>query len=485
MTATTSPSGARIQGDDFQHLYGWYQALRMLIPEHGVDRVEIESDGAGNLDDVVVRRPAYNDEYVQVKYSVDARNPVTSDWLTTPLSARGKSPLQRFAASWAGLRKPPGKQPGMTLFTNRVLDPEDPILMLRDGQRGVVGPRLAQETPGSKAGRQMARWASHAGLSQPDLIELLSHLTFKTDQGASNALVEATCDRMRSVGLRARELDASAGVAAVRDWVKTGVRTIDASQLAAEIERRDLKGGVQYSTLLVEAIDHTHWPDGAAAHLDWVNLFEGTEPRARVQLRDPSLWSTKIRPEMVAAARALEAKGASRIVVRGYMRLPLWFLAGAELPDTRGHQVACSQNGAWWSSETAASAYEVMCRRMPLDQGGDLAVGLSVTNRVVDDVLTYCKRAALPCGTFLEVAGAKGVNRTAIADNAEAVGWAHAVRDAVRCAVRDTGARRVHLFISGPAGGSLLLGHSWNRVAPTIVYEHLGSAGYVPTFELP
>ena len=58
------------------------------------------------------------------------------------------------------------------------------------------------------------------------------------------------------------------------------------------------------------------------------------------------------------------------------------------------------------------------------------------------------------------------------------------VRDSIRAAVRDSGARRVHLFMSAPAGAALLLGHIWNRVGTTIVYEDL-SPGYVSTFEFP
>ena len=68
-------------------------------------------------------------------------------------------------------------------------------------------------------------------------------------------------------------------------------------------------------------------------------------------------------------------------------------------------------------------------------------------------------------------------------DAAAAVGWAHAARKEVRAAVRNTGARRVHLFMSAPAGAALLLGHIWNRVGTT-VYEDL-SPGYASTFEIP
>ena len=43
------------------------------------------------------------------------------------------------------------------------------------------------------------------------------------------------------------------------------------------------------------------------------------------------------------------------------------------------------------------------------------------------------------------------------------------VRDVVRQASKRS--RRVHLFLVGPMGLAALLGHRWNRVRPTIVYE--------------
>lgn len=42
--------------------------------------------------------------------------------------------------------------------------------------------------------------------------------------------------------------------------------------------------------------------------------------------------------------------------------------------------------------------------------------------------------------------------------------------------------QHVHLFLAGPMGLSLLLGHRWNHVAPTIVYEDLAALGYQPAF---
>ena len=39
---------------------------------------------------------------------------------------------------------------------------------------------------------------------------------------------------------------------------------------------------------------------------------------------------------------------------------------------------------------------------------------------------------------------------------------------------------RVHLFLDDPDGLALLIGHRWNRVAPTVVYEDLGHLSYEP-----
>ena len=43
--------------------------------------------------------------------------------------------------------------------------------------------------------------------------------------------------------------------------------------------------------------------------------------------------------------------------------------------------------------------------------------------------------------------------------------------------------QRVHLFLATPIGLALLLGHRWNRVAPTIVYDDL-PPGYEAAFTI-
>jgi hypothetical protein len=63
-------------------------------------------------------------------------------------------------------------------------------------------------------------------------------------------------------------------------------------------------------------------------------------------------------------------------------------------------------------------------------------------------------------------------------DDGGAVALAIGIRDTAR---RAASGRPIHLFQAAPLGLALLLGHRWNRVAPTYVYEDL-NPGYVHAF---
>ncbi len=166
------------------------------------------------------------------------------------------------------------------------------------------------------------------------------------------------------------------------------------------------------------------------------------------------------------------------------MRLPSWFAVGAELADVAGFQVGCVQRGETWSSHAAPSDFALTQRVVDVSQGRDLAVRLSVTTGLAEDVLSYIRLVELPVKTYFDLAPESGESDHALGDASAARGWGLAVRDAVRGAARSSGAEKVHLFISGPAGAALLLGHVWNRMPVTQVYADT-SLGYLPAYRLP
>ena len=53
------------------------------------------------------------------------------------------------------------------------------------------------------------------------------------------------------------------------------------------------------------------------------------------------------------------------------------------------------------------------------------------------------------------------------------------IRDLARSHAR---VGQLHLFLIGPLGVAVLLGHHWNRLITTHVYEHIGGLDYVHAF---
>jgi hypothetical protein len=101
-------------------------------------------------------------------------------------------------------------------------------------------------------------------------------------------------------------------------------------------------------------------------------------------------------------------------------------------------------------------------------------------------VTRYVAEQALPIRDLLILAPPGGPGPEVIGDGPAAARLAVGLRDAVRQKLEEQPVERIHLFIAAPGGLALLLGHRWNALRPTTVYEHLGSgAGYVPTLNVP
>lgn len=102
--------------------------------------------------------------------------------------------------------------------------------------------------------------------------------------------------------------------------------------------------------------------------------------------------------------------------------------------------------------------------------------------RTVSDVRSFLQDRQIPVGRLLILGPPGGPRDNAIAGPEEACSLAVGIRDAARRAGR--GHERVHLFLATPMGLAVLLGHRWNRVAPTVVYEDLAALGYEAAFTI-
>lgn len=480
-----SPSGARIRGDDYQHLFAWCQVLRALRQDSDISAIGVEDLGTGNVDDVTVYHRQEQNEFYQVKSSVDARRMVNFNWLTTSTDAGGPSMLKRFYASWLSLAGN-GQRPRLGLVTNRPCDPSDPIIVLRDGRDGTVAARLSEVGANTNSGRARRDLGVHLGIEEAELIEFLRNLHFRVGKIQEEWSEQAEM-LMYSLGLRSDQTAIQQGISTIRGWVTGGKRQLSIDEIQDEVATLNLRMSKPVGVLLVQAIERDLMPENATVALDWVDLYQGDEPRTRRRLHDNRLWNKRLRPEIQEAARILRAKGYRQVLVKGYMRLPSWFTVGTSLGDAAGFEVTSFHGTEEWASTGSVSRFpNAIVKNEKLGTGQALAVGVSLATNLSHDVVAYLTTNVPEVGRYVCLAPEAGPHNRAITNGSAALGWAINIRDHIRVLAREYKPDRLHLFLATPTRAALLLGHFWDRLPDTQLYEDQGSGhGYLPSFFIP
>jgi hypothetical protein len=408
-----------------------------------------------------------------VKYTVDASTPVNFAYLAAPSPQGGPSILAKINASRAKL----GHSAELHLVTNRAPDPSDPLISSRDTRTGLLVPRGAAGGPQSERGQARAKWADSIGVSEPELLDLLGALRFDLARDPAQ-LHETLSLTMLVTGLRGDPAAIEAGVSWIAQQVRYGYRVLDQTMITEAIDTLALRAGPARTVISIATLKPDPLASQAQLTLDWVDRFEGEDPYLKRRPKPPASWS-----ELQADIEAIPTHlaGADHVVVTGSLRLAPAFAVGAALRMVTNTDIAVLQREQIWSSDTHYSApLQPTATSLAVDQGPDLAIAVSVATGLTDDVLEYLKDTGSPVGTLLTLAPPNGAFDRSVASPAEANALAAGIRDAARRAAK--GHPRIHLFLAAPMGLALLIGHRWNRVAPTIVYEDLKDARYEAAF---
>ncbi|AXB44620.1 SAVED domain-containing protein [Amycolatopsis albispora] len=275
-------------------------------------------------------------------------------------------------------------------------------------------------------------------------------------------------DMVYAAGLR----DDDAADRAARDWMERRAAGGAPEVNREEIERAVVELGLCAARPRAVLSVATLKPDVMAAQadysLDWVDRFEGDSPYLKRRPLAPSTWA-ELQAEIEEIPRNLPV-GHPEILLTGSLRQATAFAVGSALRMVTGVDVAVNQRGALWASNTDFETVAVPAlSEYPIGGGGDLAVAIAVSADPVEEVLAFIDEAGVPAGRLLCLSPALGIRDNAIPSPAVATAFAQGCRDAVRKACQDS--PRIHLFLAGPMGLSLLLGHRWNRLRPTVVYE--------------
>lgn len=352
MSDGLSASGARIRGDDYQHLFAWIQVLHALQPGSRVLEVGIEDPSAGNADDVTLYKEDQRREYFQVKSSVDARKVAGIDWLIEPSKENGPSIIQGFYRLWKDA--PDQQKPKLSLVTNRLVSGEDAVMSMRDGRDGTVARKLGSSKPKSKARRALRCLAGHLRASEEEVIAFLHDVRFIVGR-LFDEWVDEAATLMYAAGLRNDKDAVTRGISIVRGWVTSGKRRLPVAELQEATEPLKRPQELPTASLLMQVLDRDPLPENALIALDWVDYFPGNEPRTRRRPTDDALWNEQFRPQLQRVARELKTRGCTDVLVRGYMRLPTWFATGVELGRTAGFNVVSFQSGEPWPSKRSGS----------------------------------------------------------------------------------------------------------------------------------
>lgn len=468
-------TAVRITGDHYQWLVAWHGCV-IALHEHAqhvpnpILAVGVEVDDAGNLDDVVLWRRSPPHTYSQVKYAVDSTTPVDTEFLTAPSKSGGPSILRKIATTWARLTQN-DELVDLVLITNRAPDPTDPIIAARDARTRLLLPKAAEQTASSARGRTRTAWAAAAGLAENDLLSLLAVLRFDTARDLEH-VHEKVSLQMLAAGLRGDPSAVRAGADWVAEQVANGQRRLDLDMIRGAIDQLGLRVGRAHAILSIATLKPDPLAAEAAYGIDWVERFDGESPYAKRRPKPPATWH-QLQQDIDEIPRHLT--GLSQVALTGSLRQATAFATGAALRMVTNIDLAVVQRDQLWESTASYDGpTELTAVEHELELGDDLAIAIEVATPITDDVLDFIHGKQVPIRRLIVLRPPGGPKDNSVGGSVAANALAVGIRNHARRAVK--GHPRIHLFLAGPMGLSLLLGHRWNRVAPTVVYEDLGAA---------
>jgi len=477
----SSPSGARIAGDRYQWLVAWQACLIVLLDAasgaaNPAVSVGVEVDDAGNVDDVVIRRTRPPHSYKQVKYAVDSSTPVNGDYLTAASRTGSPSILRKIVAAWRQLTAA-GEPVELAIVTNRAPDPADPLVSGRDARTRLLLPRAGQGGPSSARGRARASWAKAADVTETELLELLAVLDFDLARDRMH-LEETVKQTMFAAGLRSDDPALAAAADWVAEQVVAGQRELDFGAIQGAVSRLALRRGPTRTIVSVATLIPDRLADQAAYAIDWVDRFDGSDAYTKRRPKAPATWQ-QLQADIEDIPGRLGV--ASHVAITGSFRLAPAFTVGAALRLVTNTDIAVMQRGAPWPSDAAYTTPITPTSTVyDIGQGEDVAIAIEVATTMTADVQAFLQGQRIPVGRLVVLGPPGGPRDNAVAGPEQACALAVGLRDDARRAAH--GHPHVHLFLAAPMGLVVLLGHRWNRVAPTTVYEDLAALGYEAAF---
>ena len=475
---------ARLQGDDYQARFFWYQAAYLLIPDSRVERVKLENDDAPYIDDVTVfhAAPGRRDsgvnclaDYYQVKFHVNQANAYCAEGLMDPsfIGSTKKSLLQRFFGTYSTLR---GAYPDFTLgLVSNWTWKSDDKLALAIRHSGALPDAFFEARTRSKLGQLRQRWQEHVGADEAMFRDFASRLRLKLNYFGYSDLNAALNDRLQRAGLIPIDPAQAASPydELARKFIVEGETDFNAHNLLRVCEREGLLAShipnarprrigfrtfVPFAELIESETD---------AFVCGADLFDGRHPRTK------SSWSELYarfdafaqaqRPTLTTEHQVLLDCHTSAALAAGYLlttRAAVWPVGPRPiLSPCKPSEPPATPEGSLWTLSTT-----------PLGEGLDVAIAISVTHRVQSDVLRFLLGRGDQIGKLLEFIPTGGHGAQSVHNADHALGLVDELLTRIRELVGEAPVK--HVFMAGPNFLTFFLGQRLRPLGQVVVYEY-------------
>jgi hypothetical protein len=476
-------SSSRLKGDDYQHLYSWYELLQLLDPQSAYSYGFVEHPAAGAADDITLHSEKQQvAKYTQVKFHVDQQSQYSSSSVVEVSPGSKRSILHKLFDSWRTLRASNGPRIEIWLVSNWA-SAEDIGRFLLDTCAFKEEFFLAGAK--SDAAKIRAAWRLGIGASEDELHEFCRSLRLRLGYSGFQELEDKVDDRMARYGLRYGKDPRAIALDIVRGWIKEGGdrKKIDRSILETVIQQRGLRATPTQQpevSLWIHGWAKRHYDTAPTMELDWTSFFQ-LETRS---VASQNVWEKQLFPQLKQARTSLAAmRGGTYIDFRGKLPLTASLAVGYVFSEAFGVRFRVEQPSGGetflWRSDAGMESLELSSQQQLLDPvASEGIVALSITGDATPDMQRLAKSRP---GTFratLNLSPKAGAGATSIRSAGEAVSIANQAKEQMRRFRTEFGLSAVHLVLYCPATIALFLGQRMSALGKVPTWERSADGSY-------
>lgn len=508
------PQGARLSGDDFQHLYSWWLVLMLKIEDEKVTQVIVEDKNARSVDDVTVTNIITEDQdsiddvtikyktgtivpdrFYQVKYHIDQRSAYSAQELIKPIKKK-ESQLQKFWYTWQHLRQEnPDRAIELYLVSNWTWG-QDALGKWVGGQKdsiyvdGFLDPHAPKDIKTIKES-----WQNHLQAKDQEFRAFIGCLHFRLGYSASVLVNEQVVERMRHLKLKTEIENLASSSTIVRSWIKNYQNVITLDILNAALKEYKLYLPIEEErclTIYIESIEERAYFRKADHRLMWRKYFLEIEKLGGHQLKNPDNWNERLLPQLYNLKDKIRKETDCRFIrAYGQARLSCWFAFGFTFSEVAGYEIEVDQHKKIWRTDTEPSDTFSLLITNPqdstygemLDEGGDtVALGISISASLDKSVRKYLDQRQEKVSALLLLAQPE-LGRH-LQEASEVTALAKQVKEHVKKLIECWNAKKILIFYQGPFSGACFIGHRFNAIPAEIQIMEDQNPGYAPSFLL-